>query len=327
MGNQNSSATQKKSSGLFKGDTTSAQSKPASTPQQDNSDQFSKKKTQRPKFSLAIRGRNRSPSGSTTPSARTSGSTTLRQHSAGTDGASTPKEDLPAKTAETAPTMATVQKGPGSIQPASSSEASTITPGILQNTGSPPPAPTVAPTLVPLPALSMLEEESEAHSSSRAISPSSPSDQQTSSSRPMSPNPIQFGQTRPLTPWAFGDIVVPAPPLGRLHFCCHHDHQRMMASQNVKCPVPCQTCKNDDHCTRWRCQWCYLRICGSCMQALAKIERRDLATFMKQLEEKENAKREKEANAKREKEANAKREEAAANRNFTWSPSEVASMD
>ena len=45
----------------------------------------------------------------------------------------------------------------------------------------------------------------------------------------------------------------------------------MVASANKYNPVPCMVCKHEEHDRRWRCPFCALRICGSCM---AEFDRR-----------------------------------------------------
>ena len=62
-----------------------------------------------------------------------------------------------------------------------------------------------------------------------------------------------------------GPVPISAPPLTIVHMKCYQGHKRMVASANKYNPVPCMVCKQEEHDRRWRCPFCALRICGSCM--------------------------------------------------------------
>ncbi|KAI9706156.1 MAG: hypothetical protein M1820_004917 [Bogoriella megaspora] len=85
----------------------------------------------------------------------------------------------------------------------------------------------------------------------------------------------------PATP----SIPAPAPPLTALQVSCIHSHRIMHRSRNTHAPVACMTCCNNDLEERWRCHWCYLRICTGCKGKLGKIEGRDVTKLVMSLEE------------------------------------------
>lgn len=61
-----------------------------------------------------------------------------------------------------------------------------------------------------------------------------------------------------------GPVPIPVPPLTRTHHQCYTHHKRVLASKNTNCPVPCMACAaNADD--MWRCTFCMLRICSTCM--------------------------------------------------------------
>ena len=65
-----------------------------------------------------------------------------------------------------------------------------------------------------------------------------------------------------------GPVPVPAPPLTITHHKCYQSHRRILLSRNKVNPVPCMTCGETEGGARWKCIWCALRICGSCMAEL-----------------------------------------------------------
>ncbi|KAI9050083.1 hypothetical protein LZ554_006227 [Drepanopeziza brunnea f. sp. 'monogermtubi'] len=79
-------------------------------------------------------------------------------------------------------------------------------------------------------------------------------------------------------------FIFPGPPLDLVHFDCYHSHRLMRRTTNGKCPVACMICQGKDTRDRWRCMWCYLGACGSCMQVLSQIPGRDLRVCLEQLE-------------------------------------------
>lgn len=90
--------------------------------------------------------------------------------------------------------------------------------------------------------------------------------------------PARFPQFLTLT------LPTPAPPLTLAHYACYHNHRRMHRSSNVHHPVPCMTCGAENGETRWKCQWCCLRICPYCMKRLTQNKGRDLEQLIRRLE-------------------------------------------
>lgn len=113
----------------------------------------------------------------------------------------------------------------------------------------------------------------------------------TASQSSQVPSPIHLPRTFPE-----GSIVIGAPPLNVTHYKCYHAHRRMQYSKNKFYPVPCMTCGLAEPNHRWRCLWCALRVCESCM-AEFEIKKRNLEELMtwldksdeKRLEEEEVA--------------------------------------
>jgi hypothetical protein len=69
---------------------------------------------------------------------------------------------------------------------------------------------------------------------------------------------------------------MPGLPLSTLHFDCYQSHKFMRSSRNTLCPVACMICQKRDAEMRWKCTWCCLSACGSCMQMLSSIPGKDL---------------------------------------------------
>ncbi|KAG9232515.1 hypothetical protein BJ875DRAFT_485983 [Amylocarpus encephaloides] len=77
-------------------------------------------------------------------------------------------------------------------------------------------------------------------------------------------------------PVALPGAVVPGPPLSTIQLNCFQSHRFMRSTRNTLCPVACMVCQRRDADQRWRCSWCCLSACGSCMQVLAAIPGKDL---------------------------------------------------
>ena len=90
---------------------------------------------------------------------------------------------------------------------------------------------------------------------------------------------------RPLIPLLTLTLSTPAPPLTPIHFSCYQSHRHVHFSSNIHNPVPCMTCGNESGMSRWKCQWCCLRICGTCMESLGRIPGRDLNVLVRKFEE------------------------------------------
>lgn len=51
------------------------------------------------------------------------------------------------------------------------------------------------------------------------------------------------------------------------------------------CPVACMVCGKKDTETRWKCTWCCVSACGSCMQVLSSEDvGRDLRVAIERIE-------------------------------------------
>ncbi len=82
---------------------------------------------------------------------------------------------------------------------------------------------------------------------------------------------------------AIQGTIFPGPPLGIVHFDCYQSHKFMRSTRNTLCPVACMICKRKDTDTRWRCTWCCLSACGSCMQILSSIPGKDLKICLERI--------------------------------------------
>ena len=67
--------------------------------------------------------------------------------------------------------------------------------------------------------------------------------------------------------------VIEATPLTVVHYRCYKQHRHFRQSPNLNCPLACQTCHRKDSEMRWRCNWCALRICRTCMDMLVASNR------------------------------------------------------
>ena len=87
--------------------------------------------------------------------------------------------------------------------------------------------------------------------------------------------------TRQQTP-----IPIKAPPVNLTHFNCYQSHRRVFKLPNKYYPVPCMLCHTDNSEQRWKCTWCCLRICTNCIEALRKVEGRNLRVVVEALQKK-----------------------------------------
>ncbi|PMD36476.1 hypothetical protein L207DRAFT_545978 [Hyaloscypha variabilis F] len=93
---------------------------------------------------------------------------------------------------------------------------------------------------------------------------------------PISP-PAGLGIHFPTLPGhAEQGAVMSGLPLNDLHFDCFQSHKFMRSSRNAICPIACMICERKDAEMRWKCVWCCLSACGSCMQVLSSIPGKDL---------------------------------------------------
>ncbi|KAH8837296.1 hypothetical protein MCOR27_009007 [Pyricularia oryzae] len=67
--------------------------------------------------------------------------------------------------------------------------------------------------------------------------------------------------------------------LSRSQLNCFHRHRFMVPTSNANYSLACQTCTRADSEDRFRCKFCYLRICASCRDVLAQ-NRGDLDALM-----------------------------------------------
>ena len=112
----------------------------------------------------------------------------------------------------------------------------------------------------------------------------SPSPQSEETSPLAPPPPASMGVKFPTLPSPAAEgTVVPGAPLTSVHFDCYQSHKLMRSSRNTLCPVACMVCEKKDNQTRWCCNWCTLRVCGSCMQLLATIPGKDLKVCLKRI--------------------------------------------
>ncbi|KUJ21001.1 uncharacterized protein LY89DRAFT_422378 [Mollisia scopiformis] len=85
------------------------------------------------------------------------------------------------------------------------------------------------------------------------------------------------------SPAAQGTIFS-GPSLDIIHYDCYQSHKFMRGSRNALCPVACMICQKKDAEMRWRCTWCCLSACGSCMQVLSSVPGKDLRVCLERIE-------------------------------------------
>jgi hypothetical protein len=98
------------------------------------------------------------------------------------------------------------------------------------------------------------------------------------------PSPTGLGIHFPTvsTPPTPGSIC-PGLPLSDVHFDCFQSHKFMRSSKNTLYPIACMVCKKKDSEMRWKCSWCCLSACGSCMQVLASLPGKDLRVCLERI--------------------------------------------
>lgn len=149
---------------------------------------------------------------------------------------------------------------------AATSDHSTIT----QGTARPRSPPLTSSTLSPPP-------------SSHAMSPplSTATSSRPSTANSQNPSSIYSPFTRQQIP-----IPITAPPVNLIHLNCYQSHRRVLKLPNKHYPVPCMICKVDNTEQRWKCAWCCLRVCTDCIDALRKVEGKDLRVVLRAMQEK-----------------------------------------
>ena len=78
--------------------------------------------------------------------------------------------------------------------------------------------------------------------------------------------------------------IFPAPPLKIVHLECYQSHKFMRPSRNFMYSLGCMVCQKKDAEKRWKCTWCCLSVCGSCMDVLAAVPGKDLKTCLERIE-------------------------------------------
>jgi hypothetical protein len=113
--------------------------------------------------------------------------------------------------------------------------------------------------------------------------PSPGKDSPLSLPSPLSPPP-ELGIHFPTLPSpAEKGTVMPGRPLDIIHFDCYQGHKFMRNSRNALCSVSCMICEKKDAEMRWKCTWCCLSACGSCMQVLSSIPGKDLRVCLERI--------------------------------------------
>ncbi|KAK1980490.1 hypothetical protein LZ30DRAFT_689903 [Colletotrichum cereale] len=85
--------------------------------------------------------------------------------------------------------------------------------------------------------------------------------------------------SEPLSP----STIHKALPLKESMLDCYVKHRTMDRTRNRNYALTCQTCGKADTEDRYKCQFCYVRMCGSCLQ-IFNSNRRDLKKLMAHLE-------------------------------------------
>ncbi|GKT88298.1 LOW QUALITY PROTEIN: hypothetical protein Ct61P_06148 [Colletotrichum tofieldiae] len=78
-------------------------------------------------------------------------------------------------------------------------------------------------------------------------------------------------------------MIYKALPLKESMLDCYVKHRVMDRTRNRNYALTCQTCGKADTEDRYKCQFCYVRMCGSCLQVF-NSNRRDLRKLMAHLE-------------------------------------------
>jgi hypothetical protein len=99
------------------------------------------------------------------------------------------------------------------------------------------------------------------------------------------PEPDPLASYFPIT--MMGELAAPgtvfkALPLNAGMYKCFQAHRRMDRSPNKNYPLTCQVCHKADSEDRWKCQWCYVRMCGGCLH-LFNNYKRDLTKLVEHI--------------------------------------------
>ena len=76
--------------------------------------------------------------------------------------------------------------------------------------------------------------------------------------------------------------VFKAMPLKDSHFNCYQRHKTMLRRANKRYPLACQVCEKQDSEDRFSCNFCYVKMCTSCLEAF-ETKGRDLKALQTEL--------------------------------------------
>ncbi|CAK7264300.1 hypothetical protein SEPCBS57363_001010 [Sporothrix epigloea] len=107
----------------------------------------------------------------------------------------------------------------------------------------------------------------------------------TSEDPPMAPGMPPYFPTGYLTDLVTPNTVFAAPPPSKIQFDCLQQHNDMFCDRNINYSLSCQACQTFERTERWRCKWCYLRICSSCRDSLHTHAQHSLARLIKYIED------------------------------------------
>lgn len=92
---------------------------------------------------------------------------------------------------------------------------------------------------------------------------------------------LYFPQVK--SPAAPGTVFT-SPSLELAHLNCYQNHKIMHTSNNKVYPVSCMVCERKDTEPRWRCSWCSVSACVSCMRVLNTTPEKNLRISLKRIE-------------------------------------------
>ncbi|PVH86870.1 hypothetical protein DL98DRAFT_582191 [Cadophora sp. DSE1049] len=98
------------------------------------------------------------------------------------------------------------------------------------------------------------------------------------------PSPASHAAYFPTVPSpAAPGTIFPCPELDLVHLDCYQSHKIMKGCNNRVCPTACMVCERKDTEKRWRCAWCCLGACGSCMRILDSVPGKDLRLALERI--------------------------------------------
>jgi hypothetical protein len=137
-------------------------------------------------------------------------------------------------------------------------------------------------TITTTPITKSSPQPSQSSSTVRVSTPQSPPSAKpqspTSPKSVLSPTKINF-PTYP-APAVLAGAVSQGPPISTVQLNCYQSHRFMRSTRNTLCPVACMVCQRRDADQRWRCSWCCLSACSSCMGILASVPGKDLRVVL-----------------------------------------------